>query len=90
MKKNCLAVGLILVLSGLASAQPLEDPPHPLRFIDTALEHASPLWWELDADGVVQIHLVYDQERSSPNRANGHWLFRIGSDVGDTDRYRGI
>lgn len=82
MAKNWLAVGLILVLSGLAPGQPSEDPPHPLRFIDTALEHASPLWWELDADGVVQIHLVYDQERSSPNRANGHWLFRIEAEPG--------
>lgn len=60
-------------------------PPQALRYINTALENASPLWWEIDPDGTVQVHLVYDQERSSPNRANGHWLFRVeaapGSDV---------
>jgi hypothetical protein len=77
-----LAVTVIFALSGLTLAQPTDDPPHPLRFIDTAFEHASPLWWELDADGVVQIHLVYDQERSSPNRANGHWLFRVEAEPG--------
>jgi hypothetical protein len=51
--------------------------PHPLRYISTEFENASPLWWEVLPDGSVQVHLVYDQERSSPNRANGHWLFRI-------------
>jgi hypothetical protein len=82
MKKAALAVVFGVVLSTGLAAQALDDPPHPLRFIDTAFEHASPLWWELDADGVVRIHLVYDQERWSPNRANGHWLFRVEAEVG--------
>jgi len=56
--------------------------PHPLHYINTAFENASPLWWEIDPDGTVQIHLVYDQERSSPNRANGHWLFRLDAEPG--------
>ena len=30
----------------------------------------------------VQVHLVYDHERSSPNRANGHWLFRVEAEPG--------
>jgi hypothetical protein len=80
--KSWLAVVFVSVLSTGAIAQQPEEPPHPLRFIDTAFEHASPLWWEVDADGVVQIHLVYDQERSSPNRANGHWLFRVEAEPG--------
>jgi hypothetical protein len=51
---------------------------HPdLAFINTSFENASPLWWEIDEAGAVRIHLVYDQERSSPNRANGHWYFQL-------------
>src|SRR6266550_2015047 len=45
---------------------------HPLQFIDTSFENASPIWYELSPDGVVLIHLLYDHERSSPNRAAGH------------------
>ncbi len=56
--------------------------PHPLRYISTEFENASPLWWEVQEDGTVQIQLVYDQERSSPNRANGHWLFRVEAEPG--------
>jgi len=59
------------------------DPtPHPLQHINTAAENASPLWWEVDAEGVVHVHLVYDHERGAPNRANGHWNFRIDAQPG--------
>ncbi|MGQ9589425.1 MAG: M14 family zinc carboxypeptidase [Planctomycetota bacterium] len=63
------------------------EPPAAcaLAYIDTGFENASPLYWEVDAAGRVHVHLVYDQERSSPNRANGHWHFRVeatkGSDL---------
>jgi hypothetical protein len=53
-----------------------------LHYISTAFENASPLWWEADADGTVQVHLIYDHERSSPNRANGHWFFRVEAEPG--------
>ena len=72
--------GLVLCVAALAHSA--DDGPGSLRFIDTAFEHASPLWWEQDDDGLVRIHLMYDQERSSPNRANGHWLFRIEAEPG--------
>jgi len=67
-----------------AAENPTADaaPPHPLHYIGTEFENASPLWWEVDADGTVQVQLVYDQERSSPNRANGHWLFRVEAEPG--------
>ena len=48
-----------------------------LEFIDTGFENASPLWYETAPDGVVMVHLVYDHERSSPNRAAGHFHFRL-------------
>ncbi len=55
---------------------------HPFHHINTAFENASPLWWEVDPEGVVHVHLVYDQERQAPNRANGHWNFRIDAESG--------
>jgi Zinc carboxypeptidase len=47
-----------------------------LEFIDTSFENASPLWYDV-ADGVVRVHLLYDHERASPNRAAGHIHFLI-------------
>jgi len=56
-----------------------------LNFINTSFENASPLWYEIDADGVVNVRLLYDHERESPNRAAGHIHFRLdaapGSDI---------
>ncbi len=78
--------GLVCSLVDAASAD--ETPqtpaaqPHPLHYISTEFENASPLWWEIQEDGTVQVQLVYDQERSSPNRANGHWLFRVEAEPG--------
>src|SRR4051794_5427635 len=56
-----------------------------LEFIDTGFENASPLWYEIGPDGTIAVHLLYDHERASPNRAAGHFHFRIharpGSDL---------
>lgn len=43
-----------------------------LAFIETSFENASPVWYETAADGTILVHLLYDHERSSPNRAAGH------------------
>jgi hypothetical protein len=53
------------------------SPDTGLEFIDTSFENASPLWYEIDANGTIQIHLNYDHERSSPNRAAGHFHFQV-------------
>jgi hypothetical protein len=53
-----------------------------LIFLNTTDESASPLHWEVDADNVVHVYLIYDQERASPNRANGHWFFQVQSRPG--------
>src|SRR5262249_50890951 len=47
-------------------------PGTGLEYIDTSFENASPLWYEAAPDGTVLVHLVYDHERASPNRAAGH------------------
>ena len=31
---------------------------------------------------MVHVYLVYDQERASPNRANGHWFFQVQAKPG--------
>jgi len=51
--------------------------PAGFEFINTGFENASPLWYDFTSDGVIQVHLVYDHERSSPNRAAGHIHFQI-------------
>ena len=48
-----------------------------LSYIDTSFENASPLYWERAEDGSIQVYLVYDLERDAPNRANGHWHFKL-------------
>ena len=53
-----------------------------LEFIDTSFENASPLWYEQAADGTILIHLLYDHERASPNRAAGHIHFRLHARTG--------
>ena len=45
-----------------------------LDFIDTSVENGSPLWYEISGD-IVRVHLIYDHERSAPNRAAGHIHF---------------
>ena len=88
----CIAVYAVSHLGVLgesfaAEANPGDAPAKSvaIQYIDRSFENASPLWWEVDKAGTVRVHLVYDQERSAPNRANGHWLFRLegerGSDV---------
>ena len=47
-------------------------PGTDLHFIDTSFENASPVWYERAEDGTIQVYLLYDHERASPNRAAGH------------------
>ena len=55
----------------------------PLSYIYTGFENASPLDWEVEADGTVRIGLLYDHERNSPNRAAGHWHFQLHTEKPD-------
>jgi len=76
-----LAVSIILAatFTWAIAARPLpaQQAPGPdVDFIDTAIENGSPLWYEA-VDGVVRLHLIYDHERASPNRAAGHINFVV-------------
>lgn len=73
---GCLSLSCVPAQSPEPSV-PSERPDTGFAFINTSFENASPLHWEVDPAGVIQVYLVYDQERSSPNRANGHWHFQL-------------
>jgi hypothetical protein len=55
-----------------------------LEFIDTSFENASPVWYDFAGDGTIQVHLLYDHERASPNRAAGHIHFALQAMSGAT------
>jgi hypothetical protein len=60
-------------------------------FIDTFFENASPLRWEQSGPDTVDLDLVPDHERWSPNCQMTHWHFRIcvrPAVVGSTLRVR--
>ncbi len=68
------------VVALLAGAQaPVAQPtPKPtVYYLNTSFDNASPLQWQVDEDGTVQVFLLFDYERNSPNRAAGHWYFQI-------------
>ena len=76
-----MAVSIILAATFIwamaARPLPATQAPRPdVDFIDTAIENGSPLWYEV-VDGVVRLHLIYDHERASPNRAAGHINFVV-------------
>jgi hypothetical protein len=72
-----LTCWLALPLSEFAA-----DVTNNLEFIDTGFENASPLWYDITTNGTIQIHLLYDHERSSPNRAAGHFHFQLQAKPG--------
>lgn len=77
-------LGTLLLVACFSGALVCADdaPPRPLDFIDTSFENASPLWYEFATDGRVLIHLNYDHERESSNRAAGHFHFRLQAEKG--------
>ena len=68
--------------SSAHSIEPPQTADDGLDFIDTSFENASPIWYDRDSDGTIRIHLLYDHERSSPNRAAGHIHFRLEAKPG--------
>lgn len=80
-------LSLVCVFSSLAGAAQggYDTSKNKVRYINTAFENASQANWNVDSTGKVTIDLIYDHERNSVNRANGHWHFQIeaakGSEV---------
>ena len=85
MRTRAASVGFALLLIGLlfgrfpARGEPDSDnavvnqeASSGLEFIETDFENASPVWYEVTTDGVVDVHLHSDNERGASNRASGH------------------
>ena len=52
-------------------------------YVNSGFENASPLQWDVNRDdGAMNIRLLYDYERASPNRAAGHWHFQVQGKAG--------
>ncbi len=64
--------------TALKPIPPEARPP----YVACGFENASPVWAEADADGATRVHLLYDQERGSPNRAAGHIHIRLEAEPG--------
>jgi zinc carboxypeptidase len=75
-------VAIVCVIASTSGAVGRQGARDDLEFIDTSFENASPAWYERDADGAIQIHLLYDHERASPNRAAGHIHLRLHGRTG--------
>jgi hypothetical protein len=74
-------VGALSAMSIAGASSARQTAAGELIFIDTSVENASPLWYET-ADNVIQVHLLYDHERASPNRAAGHVHFVLHAKPG--------
>ena len=60
---------VMTVVALLAGAQaPVAQPtPKPtVYYLNTSFDNASPLQWQVDEDGTVQVFLLFDYERNSP------------------------
>lgn len=83
MKTACVLALCLFPWAATAGEEPSVQPPATgLEFIDTSFENASPLHWETGADGVIQVFLLYDHQRASPNRAAGHFHFQLQGQPG--------
>lgn len=66
----------------LQAAFESELQDNELDYIDTSFENASPLWYQTVAKDLVEVNLLYDHERSQPNRAAGHFHFLLHAQKG--------
>jgi hypothetical protein len=71
----------VLAVCGVTCFASTQAPAPPIDFIDTSIENGSPLWYDT-SDNVVRVHLIYDHERASPNRAAGHIHFVLHARAG--------
>jgi Zinc carboxypeptidase len=87
-RKDVFLLVVFFVLASIGTSAVADEPKTAidtgLVFIDTSFENASPLWYETASDGAIDVHLLYDHERASPNRAAGHIHFQLQARPGST------
>ena len=75
--------GLLFGISVSAqTTPPIISIESPVHYVNSNFENATPLFWEFNSDGSVLVHLLYDHERNSPNRASNHVYFQVQGNVG--------
>ena len=72
-----LSVVLLSSVCQRAGALTRVDAVEGFYYIDTSFQNASTLNWSVDPNHTIDVYLLYDYERQSPNRAAGHWHFRL-------------
>jgi len=83
MTRLSLIIILFVTSAGARAQQRTKiDRQTPLIYINTLFDNGSPLHWDVRPDGTVLISLTYDHERSSLNRAAGHWHFQVLAEAG--------
>ena len=59
------------------SLKPILQDEAPPPYVACGFENASPVWCDAAGDGATRVHLLYDHERETPNRAAGHIHIRL-------------
>ena len=74
----CVLVSVALCVNANKS-----DTSKPrIHYVNTSFENASPANWEIGPGDSLTVSLVYDYERSSPNRSNSHWHYQVEAEKG--------
>jgi hypothetical protein len=85
---SLLFAGLLPTMASAAPAaaapkSPVVRKTTSLEYIDSSsFENASPVSYEEATDGSILVHLLYDHERDSPNRAAGHIHILLHAETG--------
>jgi len=75
--KYAIACMLLFCCAHIKANPVCDTITQPIQFINTSFENASLVNWSVEENGVVSVALVYDRQRESENRANGHWYFQL-------------
>jgi len=79
LSSTCLILSLIFLFFLIGTTYAAQGNS---VYINYFIENGSPLDWNVDDNGEVQIQLLYDHERNSPNRACIHWNFLVEAEKG--------
>ena len=77
MKTSCKQAAVMFLALVARFALPSFADGEAQPYVAFGFENASPVWTDAAEDGATRVHLLYDHERDSTNRAAGHIHIRI-------------
>jgi zinc carboxypeptidase len=77
-----LLLVLLIPITICAKANKSDSSKPRIQYVNTAFENACPANWEIGPGDSLTVSLVYDYERSSPNRSNSHWHYQVQAEKG--------